>query len=124
MARLDIVACTDKWFVMPTGVMMLSVCKNNPNVDVVFHVVTNNDVTAQDRHDLGKVVSAYNGKSVVFYSFRDFFKSESFPLGENKYNMTESTYFRLYIGEILPKTVDRVLYLDGDIIVRQSLLPL
>ncbi len=23
--RMDIVACTDKWFVMPTGVMMYSV---------------------------------------------------------------------------------------------------
>ena len=40
MNRMDIVACTDKWFVMPTGVMMYSVCVNNPDMDIVFHVIT------------------------------------------------------------------------------------
>ena len=39
MNKMDIVACTDKWFVMPTGVMMQSVCVNNPEVDIVFHII-------------------------------------------------------------------------------------
>jgi lipopolysaccharide biosynthesis glycosyltransferase len=30
--KIEIVACTDKWFVMPAGVMMYSVCVNNPDV--------------------------------------------------------------------------------------------
>ncbi len=30
--RIDIAACSDRNFVMPTGVMMQSVCVNNPDV--------------------------------------------------------------------------------------------
>lgn len=124
MKSMDIVACTDRWFVMPTGVMILSVCINNPDVDIIFHVVVNSDVTDQDKLELENIVSVYSGKSIRFYSFKENFLSETFPSGENKYNITETTYFRLYIGELLPKTIDKVLYLDGDIIVRHSLLPL
>ena len=35
---MDIVACTDKNYVMPTGVMMYSVCVNNADEDIVFHI--------------------------------------------------------------------------------------
>lgn len=50
--RIDIVACAHKWYVMPTGVMMLSVCMNNPDVDIVFHIVTDVSVTVKDpRYD-------------------------------------------------------------------------
>ena len=36
---INIVACTDKKFMMPTGVMMTSVCENNMDTDVVFHII-------------------------------------------------------------------------------------
>ena len=49
---MDIVASTDKWYVMPTGVMMYSVCVNNPDVEIVFHVIHDDSVTSKDRRDL------------------------------------------------------------------------
>ena len=44
---MDIVASTDKWYVMPTGVMMYSVCVNNPDVEIVFHVIHDDSVTSK-----------------------------------------------------------------------------
>ena len=43
--KMDIVACTDNRFVMPTGVMIQSVCVNNPDVDIVFHIIVDDSVT-------------------------------------------------------------------------------
>ena len=122
--RMDIVACTDKWFVMPTGVMIYSVCVNNPEVDIVFHIITDDNVTGKDQHDLEDVVASFNGKSVKFYLVSEQILSIKFPVREDRKDIMQTTYYRLWLAELLPPTIDKVLYLDGDIIVRHSLLPL
>lgn len=118
---MDIVACSDKWFVMPTGVMMYSVCVNNPDVDIMFHVIHDDSVTNKDQRDLEETVAGFNGKSITFYHV-DVKKIPCFPNVTTR--ITQATYYRLMLSEILPKTIGKVLYLDGDIIVRHSLLPL
>ena len=52
--RIDIAACTDRNFVMPTGVMIQSVCVNNPDVDIVFHIILDENLPPlqQDRRFL------------------------------------------------------------------------
>lgn len=124
MEIMDIVVCTDKWFVMPTGVMMQSVCVNNPEVDIVFHIIVDDTVSAGDRHDLEEVVSSFDGKTVMFYAANKEMLNRLFPAGQYRYDITKTTYYRLYIAELLPKNIEKVLYLDGDVIVRHSLLPL
>ena len=121
--KLDIVACTDKSFVMPTGVMMLSVCVNNPETDIVFHIILEDNVKAGDRQSLEDIVSPYNGKSIVFYYANDEIQKMTFPEGE-KLDITKVAYYRLFLADLLPKEIEKVLYLDGDLIVRHSLLPL
>lgn len=125
MRKIDIVACTDRWFVMPTGVMMVSVCENNPETDIVFHIIVDENVRAEDQQDLKDVVDRYVGKSVVFYKANEAMQKESFPKGWiSRKDITRTAYYRLYLAELLPQDIDKVLYLDGDIIVRHSLLPL
>ena len=119
--RIDIAACSDRNFVMPTGVMMQSVCVNNPDVDIVFHIIVDGDVTDDDKCDLEDVTAPYSGKSVVFYRASEFIKNIDFPALENS-PLTEATYYRLWLAEMLPIEVEKVLYLDGDVIVRHSLL--
>lgn len=122
--KIDIAVCTDERFVMPTGVMMLSVCENNPETDIVFHIIVDDNMKAKDRRDLEEIVVPYRGKSVVFYHTSDKMQKESFPPGKNRKDITKATYYRLYLAELLPQELDKVLYLDGDLIVRHSLLPL
>ena len=119
--RIDIAACTDRNFVMPTGVMMQSVCVNNPDVDIMFHIIVNDDITDGDKRDLEDVTAPFCGKSVVFYRASEYVKNIDFPALENS-PLTESAYYRLWLAEMLPMEVEKVLYLDGDVIVRHSLL--
>ena len=121
--RIDIAVCTDRHFVMPTGVMMQSVCVNNPDVDIMFHVICDDNITSKDRSDLEETVVAFEGKSISFYEV-DISKFPYFPNVTVGSHVTQAAYYRLMVSEILPKTIRRVLYLDGDIIVRHSLLQL
>lgn len=120
---MDIVACLDKGFVMPTGVMMYSVCVNNQDTEIMFHLVVDESVTDADRNDLKRTVESFEGKKVTFYTVnsRNF---QEMPALVKGYRITQSAYYRLFLTEILPTNIEKVLYLDGDIIVRHSLLPL
>ena len=123
MEIIDIVACIDKRFVMPTGVMMYSVCVNNPDVDIVFHVIHDDSVTSKYRRDLEETVTVIEGKSIMFYHI-DVTKFLCFPNVTTGTTMILASYYRLMLSEILPQSIHKVLYMDGDIIVRHSLLPL
>ena len=119
--KIDIAVCLDKGFVMPTGVMMYSVCVNNQDVDIDFHVLIDESVTDEDQQDLKDIANKFSGKKVHYYTIERQ-SSISFPLKLN--HVTQSTYYRLFLSDILPSTIEKVLYLDGDLIVRHSLLPL
>lgn len=117
--KLDIVACTDKRNIMPTGVMMCSVCVNNPDLIIQFHIITDTDVAEEDHSDLAAVVAPHTRASVRFYRVAGKTLGASFPQLDSR--ITRAAYFRLYITDILPPSIDKVLYLDGDVIVRHSL---
>ena len=119
---MQIVACCDKGFVMPTGVMVYSVCVNNQDVDIDFHFVLDESVSEKDKNDLADTIHQFSGKKAFFYTVGSE-QTKRFPL-VNVVNLTRATYYRLFLTEILPSTIDKILYLDGDIVVRHSLLPL
>lgn len=119
---MDIVVCTDKRNIMPTGVMICSVCENNRDVDIVFHIIIDEDVTIKNRHELETVIAPYNNKSVVFHPVTEGIKNNTFP-GIDK-RIPRASYFRLFLTELLPDNIHKVLYFDGDMIVRHSLTEL
>ena len=120
---MDIVACTDKGFVMPTGVMMYSVCDNNADIPITFHIIVDGSVTESDKSSLKDTISVFLNKTISFYKVdADFF--EKYPKRPDHQTITNATYYRLVLADILPSNIDKVIYLDGDIICRYSLLPM
>ena len=120
---MDIVICFDHGFVMPTGVMMYSVCANNQDMDITFHAVTDDSVTQKDKDDLTENLKAFERHAILlFYTVNK--KNDNLPSIGNRHGLTYATYYRLFLTDILPESIDKVLYLDGDMIVRHSLLPL
>lgn len=119
--KIHIAACLDKGYIMPTGVMMYSACVNNQDVDIDFHVLIDESVGEKGQKDLKDTINMFHGKRVVFYSLKGM-TTLSFPLV--KKHLTRAAYYRIFLSDILPPAIEKVLYLDGDIIVRHSLLPL
>ena len=118
---IQITACLDKDFVLTTGVMMCSICVNHPDVDIDFHLIYDESVTENDRKDLEETVLKYPGKRTIFYNI-DSQSSNKYPyrLGA----ISQATYYRLFLTEILPPSINKVIYIDGDCVIRHSLLPL
>lgn len=119
--KINIAVCLDKDYVMPTGVMLYSVCVNNQDVDIDFHILIDIGVTEDNQQDLKNIVNQFQGKRVLFYSGKDL-STIQFPI--NLERLPRAAYYRLFLSDVIPSTIEKVLYLDGDIIVRHSLLPL
>lgn len=116
---IDIVVCTDHNYIMPCGVMLYSLCENNKKNEITFYVVVDDSVSDDDRKSLIEIADNYPSISIEFISINgDLF--DNFPNLTNVY-VSKATYYRLYLGEILPKTINKVLYLDCDMIIRKDL---
>src|SRR5205809_7329455 len=49
---------------------------------------------------------------------------ESNPHLLEQHHLNKTTYARLFIGELLPRSVDRILYLDCDVVCTGEIAPL
>lgn len=118
---MDIVICTDNNYVMPSGVLFCSICENNRQEDITFHVIADQSFSDENRQALSNIVKKYE-KKIYFYQI-DPSIFTSFPVGrkDQPIHITLAAYYRLYLTELLPKDLNKVLYLDGDIIVRGNL---
>ena len=120
---MNIVCCTDHNFIMPCGIMMYSLCKNNPSHRIDFFVIIDESVTPSDKELLIQVTESYPLSNCMFCLI-DGEKLNDLPrLDESntKDYITKATYYRLFLQKILPESIDKVLYLDCDIICNGSI---
>ncbi len=119
---MHIICSTDSNYIMPTGVMMTSVCINNTDDEICFHVIIDESVSDKQKKELQKAVEENSRHTVLFHAFDESYM-DSFPqIGSVKgHYMTKATYYRLMATKMLPENIDRIIYLDGDVIVNGSL---
>ena len=68
---MHIAFCTDTNYIMPAGVAMVSVCENNKNIDINFHLVITDEGTSPDEVDnkvkpLLDIANSYNKQVNVY----------------------------------------------------------
>ena len=118
MEPIHVVCCPDNNYTMPTGVMLCSLCENNKDVELIIHVPYV-DLEEENILLIKKVVESYQ-QTVIFYNIiKSSLPQIHVPVRQR--NLPTSAYIRLFLGSILSKNIHRVLYLDGDIIVRKSI---
>ena len=119
---MHILCSTDSNYIMPTGVMIRSICDNNSNENIVFHIIVDSTVLDVQKKQLHDVVKDDPSKTVVFYCFQNNLLNTFPRIGEVKGNyLTKAAYYRLFATEILPNNIDKIIYLDSDIIVDKSI---
>jgi len=120
---MHILLSTDANYVMPSAVMIKSVSINNADMEIVFHAMIDGSVDERQKEKLSRVLT--NVKHKMEFHLMDAHFFEDFPeldgnKGGKKY-ITQATYYRLVVADVLPRFVHKVIYLDGDMIVRHSL---
>lgn len=114
---MHIVCCTDSGYIMPTGVMLCSLCRNNADIPLHIHAIVDSSVTAEHKQQLASVLNPHD--QISFYDAGQI-KCDFPKIGVTNQHVTAASYYRLFLSQLLPEDVDKVIYLDGDIIVRGS----
>lgn len=116
---MDLLFTFDDKYTQHAGVTICSFLANNQGAHHI-HVISDN--ISESNQSLIKEVCASSGSIVSFY-FIDADNTKGFPVGKGTINptLTIATYFRLFMADVLPKTVQKILYIDCDIIVDGSL---
>ena len=117
---MNILLSTDNNYVMPTGVLMHSIGINNSD-NVHYYILINESLTEDNKKSLKEIAYKY-GNEIDFYVV-DEKLTESLPFGRDEMpkHVSIATYYRLFITQILPEDVHKIIYLDSDMIVRYSL---
>jgi lipopolysaccharide biosynthesis glycosyltransferase len=113
--KMNIVLCMNSKYVMPSVVCITSILENNKN-PIDFYILYS-FLTKKEIDFIEQNIKKSNQKSslIPIKVQDDIFKDG--PI----HGRSKEAYFRLLIPMLLPKNLDRCLYLDGDTIVNKSL---
>lgn len=113
---IQIVSSINSAYIQHFCVMAISVLCNTNN-SIEFHVI-NNDLSDDEKKNILENFSKYKNIKFNFYTINDDLLNEIEIQAEH---LTIQTLYRLLIPNVLPKSVEKVIYLDSDLIVESDL---
>lgn len=115
---MNIALSCDNNYCQHTSVTIVSTCINNNDV-LHFYILTN-FIDKENQSEFDRLANKFNCKIDVVLIDDNIIKK--FPIGKGTANdyVNFATYYRLLLPDVLPN-IDRVLYLDSDIVVNGSL---
>ena len=110
-----------------TGTAMLSLFDNTTS-EVTVHILHDNYLTEDNRNKFSRLAAKYN-QLVKFYNVEELCADKiteirNFFPEVDKTRFSIGTFYRFFIAHILPAEVEKVIYLDADIIVNLDLAEL
>lgn len=115
MKEYNIVVAADRNYIGFVSVLFTSILANKKkDENIIFHILANNIPSPQ----IQQIKEQIGNNSLYVYPITDFQKKLHTTLPDT---IAITAYARLFLADILPETVNEVLYLDCDIIVNQSL---
>lgn len=116
------IACNiDRNYVRHCGVTLASLFENNRGEAFTVHVIARG-LEEEDRRALTRLAEGYGHK--VCFHVPDKRLAEGFTIRATHNRLSVAAYFRCFLSEILPEDIDRILYLDCDILVLENIAPL
>lgn len=98
------------------GVMLTSLFENNKENAFDIHLLTDSTWTEEETRKFEQLVAAHNSHFCAYPV--DKCIMEKYPL---KAHLNLSTYYNLFAVDILPESIHKIIYMDGDMIVNGDL---
>ena len=117
---MNVVYSTDQNYVQHMGVSLLSVYQANLDIKVLDVYIIANDIQKESKQQISLLASRFN-RRVIWIDFQEYKRNLELDM---EWNISLSAYARLFLPEMLPNSCDRVIYLDCDTIICESLLSL
>ena len=123
---MNILCATDINFAPYCGIMLTSLLENNcreATNDVNVYVLVDKSFTPTEKNKYKKLCTRYGAQ--LYLITVDNQLLPPLPIYDiHQHPITIPTYYRLLANRLLPSEVHKIIYLDCDIIVARSLLPL
>ena len=116
---MNIVYACDDNFAWLTGISILSLYENNRDIQDLDVWLISDGISNKNKRLIEEMADGYGRKVTIV-------EKPELDLPDLSYDdrWSASTFTRLYLADILPKEIDKVLYVDGDTIVRGSIAPI
>ena len=121
--RMDICLCSDENYAKYMGTTIASILSNSKeDEELYFHLIVDNDVTDSSKEKLLSLKKIKNCEMIFYTPDVEKYK-KWYELGNYNGAFSPAMFYRLDIHRLITD-VDKVLYLDCDVIVRNSLIEL
>ncbi|MCR4842252.1 MAG: glycosyltransferase family 8 protein [Eubacterium sp.] len=117
--KMNVATSLNEAYVPYTYVMLYSLFKNNEDHEITVHLLTDG-LSEESKKHLGALCARYKNHLIYLTVSREVFDKRLYETG----NHPVESCFRLALNDLLPQEVDRLLYLDGDIVVNKDVAPL
>lgn len=118
---MDILYSSSDSYAFLTGISILSLLENNKACDSIHIYIMDNHISEENKAKLMEVVNHY-GRQLSFVAMPDMKELTGQEIDTKRWNI--STFGRLYMAGVLPQTVHKVLNIDCDTIIVDSIEPL
>lgn len=114
-----IVYASDDGFAEILGVSLLSLYKNSQDMDAVHVYILDSGISPLNRSRIEEVARQYHEPMPVWIEARDISKEVGMSVAMDRGSLSQ--YARIFVSSDLPDELERVIYLDCDIIIAQSI---
>lgn len=114
-----VVYASDDKFAEILGVSLVSLYENSKDMDDIVVYVLDSEIKNENKDKLLTVSRQYSRTEVQFIPAKDISKKLEMKVSTDRGSLSQ--YARLFVSSDLPKDLDRVLYLDCDIIINRSI---
>lgn len=120
MLEMNVAYHSSDAFAPVLGISLVSLFDNNKDFDRITVFVIENKMSDDSKKKLLKIADCYRRK-IVFIPMPDINESEQLHLKKVKEKWIFDSYCRLFLDRLLPKNIKRILYLDSDVLILDSL---
>lgn len=115
--KFDIVINTDDKYLQHAMAMLCSLYENNKKHNIIVHILQKS-LSDKSKQYLTELSEKYNN-SIIYYDV-DESRLQGVQFRKNR-PLSMAAYYRLLLSSVLPNDLEKVLYLDCDIIVVRDL---
>ena len=115
---MNILITLDKNYLPPLKTMLISLFINHPGDSFDIYLASD-DLTEDDLGDVSKLCKRFNSTLHLIHV-----EEEWFADAPTLRYYSHAMYYRLLAAQLLPKDMDRILYLDLDMLIINSIRPL
>lgn len=116
--RLCVAYASDDNYAKYLGISMLSLFQANKDFGAIEVFVLDCGIGSANKEKLRSIAEEYH-REIIFRPMEEAISSLELNMGSRKISI--ASYARLFLSSIIPEDYDKILYLDCDTIVRDSL---